>query len=248
MRVALLSDVHGNTHALDAVLADTGALGVDAYWALGDLVAIGPDPVGVLERLAALPGVRFVRGNTERYVMGDTDPSFRSREDPEVAAKMLAVQVGFGWTAGVLHQAGWLDWVASIPVDYRTTLPDGTSVLATHAAPGNDRAWPVPDPSDDEAAALLAGADADIVFAGHSHVALDRMVGEVRYVNLGSVSNPLREDLKASYVVVDANDSKVTVEHRFVDYDHDAFIKAVEASRHPSAEHITALQRGESLR
>ena len=136
--------------------------------------------------------------------------------------------------------------MASIPVDYRTAFPDGTSVLATHAAPGNDRARLVPETSDDEAAALLAGADADIVFAGHTHVALDRTVGDVRYVNLGSVSNPLRADLNASYEVVEAGDSGVTVEHHLVDYDHDAFIEAVEASRHPSAAYITAMQRGAS--
>ena len=57
MRLALLSDLHGNPIALDAVLADIDAMGgVDGYLVLGDLVAIGHDPAGVLERLVRLPG------------------------------------------------------------------------------------------------------------------------------------------------------------------------------------------------
>jgi predicted phosphodiesterase len=55
MRVAVFSDIHGNTIALDAVLADiTARGGADAYWVLGDLVAIGAQPVQTLERLAAV--------------------------------------------------------------------------------------------------------------------------------------------------------------------------------------------------
>ena len=62
MRLALLSDLHGNPIALDAVLADIEANGgVDGHLVLGDLVAIGHDPAGVLERLFKLPGVRFVQ-------------------------------------------------------------------------------------------------------------------------------------------------------------------------------------------
>ena len=78
MKIALMSDIHGNLIALDAVLSDilsTG--GVDEYWIVGDHVAIGPDPNGVLERLKALPCASFTGGNTDRYVVtGDRpDPS-----------------------------------------------------------------------------------------------------------------------------------------------------------------------------
>jgi len=68
MRIALFSDIHGNSIALDAVLQDIQKQGgVDAYWILGDLVAIGPDPVGVLDRLTSLENTRFIRGNGDRY-------------------------------------------------------------------------------------------------------------------------------------------------------------------------------------
>jgi predicted phosphodiesterase len=65
-----MSDVHGNRIALEAVVADGRDQGVEAWWALGDLVAIGPDPVDTLEMLANMVDVVATRGNTERYVPG----------------------------------------------------------------------------------------------------------------------------------------------------------------------------------
>ena len=70
MRLAILSDIHGNIVALDAVLEDIQAQGgVDEYWILGDLVDAGPAPVAVLERLSAVENITFIRGNTDRYVV-----------------------------------------------------------------------------------------------------------------------------------------------------------------------------------
>jgi predicted phosphodiesterase len=70
MRLAILSDIHGNPIALNAVLADIQIQGeIDAYWILGDFSAIGYDPVTPLQQVVKLPNVRFVRGNTDRYVV-----------------------------------------------------------------------------------------------------------------------------------------------------------------------------------
>ena len=70
MRLAILSDIHGNPIALDAVLADIQSQGaVDAYWVLGDFAALGYDPVTPLEKVTALSHASFTRGNTDRYVV-----------------------------------------------------------------------------------------------------------------------------------------------------------------------------------
>lgn len=70
MRIALLSDIHGNPLALDAVLADIAERGgVDAYWVLGDFSSMGYDPVGVLERVTKLPNAFFTRGNHDRQAV-----------------------------------------------------------------------------------------------------------------------------------------------------------------------------------
>lgn len=74
MRLAVLSDIHANTVALEAVVSDALSLDVDRWWVLGDLVAIGPSPVEALEIIANLGVVSVVAGNTERYVLTDDRP------------------------------------------------------------------------------------------------------------------------------------------------------------------------------
>ncbi|MET0901630.1 MAG: metallophosphoesterase family protein [Acidimicrobiales bacterium] len=91
-------------------------------------------------------------------------------------------------------------------------------------------------------------ADADIVFAGHTHQPTDRVVRGVRAVNLGSVSNPITDDLRASYAVLHSDRHGHAIEHRRVAYDRHGFLDAVARSGHPGAEFIASFQRGEQVR
>lgn len=210
MRIALLSDVHGNLIALEAVLADVVRCGgVDAYWVVGDIAALGYEPVGVIERLVALPCACFVRGNSDRYtVTGEWPmraPSLKAvQEDAEELHQMLLITQSFAWTQGAISQAGWFDWLENLPLEQRLTLPDGTRMLAVHASPGCDDGPGIyPELSEAELKALLADCKADLVFVGHTHRSLDCIVGAVRVINLGSVSNPVGEDPRASYAVLE---------------------------------------------
>ena len=74
MTIAVLTDIHGNSVALDAVIADARAVGVTRWWLLGDLVAMGPDPVGTVARLGELGAEVRVTGNTDRYELTDSGP------------------------------------------------------------------------------------------------------------------------------------------------------------------------------
>jgi len=128
------------------------------------------------------------------------------------------------------------------------TLPDGSRLLAVHASPGSDDGEGIhPGRSPSELSQLIAGCEADILCVGHTHEPLLCRVGDVRVVNLGSVSNPTAPDLRASYVMLDALASGTTIEHRRIAYDHAAFIEAVRCSRHPEAEFILNFQRGKKI-
>jgi diadenosine tetraphosphatase ApaH/serine/threonine PP2A family protein phosphatase len=155
------------------------------------------------------------------------------------------VAASFAWTAGVLSRRAELDWLAALPTTHRHIFPDGTRALAVHASPRSDEGPGIePRRSDEELARLLSGCDADIVFAGHTHRPVDRRVGSIRAVNLGSVSNPVAPDLRASYVLVDADPNGHRVEHRRVRYDHDAVVAELERVRHPGRSWLVAHQRG----
>jgi predicted phosphodiesterase len=249
VRLALASDIHGNTVALDAVLAEVERRGgADHYWFLGDLVALGHDPLGVLERISSLPDAAFVRGNTDRYVVTGERPLpwiDDAVANPQLVAQIAEVAGSFAWTEGCLHVGGWTAWLAELPAEVRMTLPDGTRLLGVHASPGIDDGPGINErDSDDELAARLAGCGADVVFAGHTHWPVDRHVNGTRAVNLGSVSNPFQHDLRASFVIVEADPGAHTIEHVRVDYDHEAVIAALEAQLHPARAWIGAKRGG----
>lgn len=243
MRLALLSDIHGNLTALDAVLADIAGMGgVDAYWILGDLVALGPDPVGVLERLAELKPVRIIRGNTDRYVAGGDRPPptlEEVRADPALLPRLIEVAQTFTWTQGALAATGWLDWLKALPLELRDTWAGGATVLGVHASPGRDDGTGLtPDLSTEALAALVGNCPASLIFAGHTHRPCILPAAGKTLVNLGSVSLPVTADKRASYVLAETGPDRLTFRHRQVDYDRAAVVAALEAGDHPGRRFI----------
>src|SRR6266487_790665 len=243
MRLAILSDIHGNPLALDAVLTDIQSQGeVDAYWVLGDFAALGYDPVTPFEKITALPHASFTRGNTDRYVVtGDLPvPPEKALQDPTLLPEVIEAVSSFSWTRGYLSAAGWLDWLTNLPLEVRLTLPDGTRLLGVHASPGRDDGPGLqPKHSDDQLEHRLACCEADLVIVGHTHVPLDR--------HLGSISNPVTPGLQATYVLLDADEQGYRIQLRRVDYDREAVIKAIEHSRHPTPSFLIGFMRGERV-
>lgn len=250
MRIAILSDIHGNSIALDAVLADIEQSGgVDGYWILGDFVALGHDPIGVLERVGQLPGLVCTRGNTDRYVFAEERPFpaiSDAQSDPSLVARIVEMNASFAWTQGAVTAAGWLNWLASRPLEFATTLPDGTRFLGVHAAPGTDDGEGLHAALPEAAiAAALDGVPADLICVGHTHEVMDVVVNGRHLINLGSVSNPKAPDLRASYVLLTADQQRHDIQHHYVEYDRQAVIAALNEVRHPGRAFISQFMRGE---
>lgn len=246
MRIAIFSDVHGNTLALDAVLADIASVGgVDAHWFVGDAAMIGFDPVGAVERLQSLPNLVTVRGNGDRRLA--TDPNtvrevtnrILATAEPAEASIWRSVLADSEWTRDLLKAAGRYEWVAALPLEQRLQLPDGTRVLLVHAAPGTDEGSGIQDRhSDDDLRGILAGAEADLVFVGHTHRPLDRTVDGTRVVNLGSLSNPPDANKRAKWSLLVADAQGYTLERREVDYDIAAVCQRLLQDQVPAWEYI----------
>jgi len=249
-RIAVLSDIHGNTIALDAVLEDIERHGgADAFWILGDLAAIGYDPAGAIERLSRLPGATIVRGNTDRYVVTGERPGPTPQQcqaNPDLWPAGVLVAGSLSWTQGAVWATGWAGWLAGLPLEFRTALPDGTRVLCVHAAPGSDDARGLHPATDgDTLRSMAAQAEADLLLVGHTHWAMFAEAAGVRLVNAGSVSNPFPPDLRASYLLLEADASGTRLEPRRVEYDHQAVIDALDRVAHPAAWYIAGHMTGE---
>ncbi len=248
MRIALLSDIHGNSIALDAVLADIEALGgVNAHWFVGDLAGLGPDPVGVIERIAAIENAVVVRGNTDHYIVEEERPDPHAADvEGDISLLHLygIVAKQLGWTAGAVAATGWLEWIDALPVEARLTLPDGTRLLGVHASPGKYGGTGIhPNLTDAELHYLLADCNADLVCVGHTHWPMNIRVNvgqgrDIHVVNLGCVSNPIPPDLRASYVILEADKSGYQIEHRQIGYDRETVIEQIRNVRYPNGEYL----------
>jgi predicted phosphodiesterase len=250
-RLAIFSDIHGNSIALDAVcndIKDRG--GVDGYLVLGDMIAIGFDPIGVLERLLSLPDTLFIRGNTERYVSTGELPSPSVddvMQDLSKAGILQDVSSCFAWTQGAVEATGWRSFVTQLPVEQRLTLPDGTRLLGVHATLKNDEQVISPIMSDTEIALSLAGCEADLVILGHVHWPMERMIDSMHVVCVGCVGNPLAPDLRASYVLLEADKKGYELEFHRVAYDIEAVIDAINKSSYPPKKFIIDHYKGSIL-
>lgn len=242
MRVAILSDVHGDGRALATVLADIERCAVEEHWLLGDLVAHGPSPDLAIKLLRGLPGLRAVRGNTDRYVLtGDLSPFI----PVDAHGTRVEASRALGWTYGVVSASDGVEWLAGLPVELRLTLPGGERVLLVHAAPGTDDGPGLyNEMTDDEMqAAGVAGAQAELVLVGHTHVPMDRTVGGVHVVNPGSVGNPVTAPRRSTWALLTADDQGYTIEPRSCPFDMDGLVTDLDRSRFPAADWLKSRLR-----
>jgi predicted phosphodiesterase len=249
MKLALIADIHGNTIALDAVLADAATQQPDGYCFIGDLVD-GHDPSGVLERIAPLTPAYFTYGNTEAYILtGQGHPGLTVagiRQNLDRLPVFQQATASWAWSRGWLTATGWLTWVSDLPLEVRLPLPNGQALLCVHASPGYaDGPGIGPHTSDEELTTMVTDCGAEVVCVGHTHVQFVRQAGSVTVINPGSVSNPLLPDLRAAYAILEADQHGFNVDLRRVAYDHQAVIAAVQQAQHPAAPFIIDHQLGQ---
>ena len=200
-RFALLSDVHGNLTALEAVLADIDAAGVGERYCLGDLVGYGPEPAAVIARIRSL-GIVTVRGNYDEGIgnrRGECGCYFATDQARSDGA------LSYAFTDGALSDTD-AAWLADLPDEVRFKA-EGVRVLLTHGSPRRINEYLLPDRTDEQLAQLAVAASADLVCVGHVHIPYHRamLVGDgrrVHYVSSGSVGKPKDGDPRAAWVEV----------------------------------------------
>ena len=198
MTVALLSDVHANLVALEAVLGDLPV--VDAIWVMGDTVGYGPDPADVLALLRER-GATLVAGNHDRAVAtGEGLQLFN-------AAARTAAERHRSWLSGADRDA-----LAALPI----TLEPAEGYSICHGSP-RDPLWEYVFDAR-TAAFAMAGLRVARCCVGHTHVPATFRTGDGKLmVNPGSVGQPRDGDPRAAYALLDV--ASATVEFRRVEYD-----------------------------
>ena len=181
----MITDIHGNLPALDAVLEEIKSAGVERIIVGGDVLP-GPMPHETIARLLALDvPVQFIHGNGDRVVraqMNGQEPT----EVPEPFRDIIR------WTAAQLSREDE-QLLASWPLTLRVQVQGLGDVFVCHATPRNDLEIFTRLTPEERLLPVFAGVDAPLVVCGHTHMQFDRKVGATRVVNAGSVGMPFQD-------------------------------------------------------
>ncbi len=241
MRIAVISDMHGNCVALDAVLADLQQQPADRVVCLGDAIQGGPQPAQVVARLRDL-GCPVVMGNADEWLLNGDQPG----SEP-VTAEQEAVRA---WSLAQLSEADRAFIRAFQPT---VTLPlvAGRNLLCFHGSPHSFNDFIFPETLHEDVARMLDPFAPAVLTGGHTHLQQIRRLGDSFFFNPGSVGvvydrnlpeESFRLDPWAEYALLTAEeDGRLRLEFRRVPFDVDRLLATLLASGRPHAATTLAL-------
>ncbi len=232
MRLALISDLHGNELALEAVLGEIERAGADQVACLGDVATLGPHPRAVLDRVRKLGGP-CILGNHDEFLL-EPEALHVYTEAPEVVEAV-------DWCHGQLAVED-LDFLRSFRRILEIEVDAKRSILLYHGTPRSHSEDLLATTESDEVDRMLDGRRATVLAGGHTHIQMLRQHHGMLIVNPGSVGLPFREYVggarptllpRAEYAIVDVHEGGVEVSLRRVDLDREALREAAAASDEP---------------
>jgi predicted phosphodiesterase len=230
MKVAIVSDIHGNRRAFQAVLADLRQVAPDLVLHGGDLASGGAHPADIIDQVRSL-GWPGVRGNTDEMLWAPERLAEFAAAQPKVAALLARVQETIPPTLASIGEER-LRWLEGLP-----SLCSEPGFSLVHASPDDLWRAPMPDASDEELRSTYASLHAPIVVYGHIHRPYLRRLQGMTVANTGSVSQSYDGDTRASYLVIDGE--SITI--RRVEYDVESEAKELLRSGLPHADWLARI-------
>jgi len=249
MRIALISDIHANLPALDAVLADIDRRGdIGAVYHAGDLVGYSSSPNEVVAALRER-GIAGIAGNYDSTVATDYDHCGCRSEGPR--QEELA-HLSYEYTRRTVT-AATKRYLAALPfsLDVRPLggHASGPRLVIVHGTPTLNTVYWTEDRSDDfcrKMAALVALKPGDVIAFGHTHKPWHRAVDGIHFVNTGSVGRPKDGDPRASWAIASWDGDRIDVQHIRTEYDVERAVAGILASDLPH-EFAEDLRRGGTM-
>jgi putative phosphoesterase len=197
VRLAVVSDIHGNLRALESVARDLKRQSPDAIVHGGDLAVIGPRPREVLDFVRAA-GWQGVLGNTDQMLFDASGRAELEARSPGIHKWLQTLFDDLAPWAGDQLSPDQVGWLKHLPTEWRSN-----GVVLVHAAPNDLWRAPLPDAPDQELLRVYGGLDAGLAVYGHIHRPYVRRVGALVVANAGSVGLPYDGDPRASYLLID---------------------------------------------
>jgi predicted phosphodiesterase len=192
-RLAILSDIHGNLPALEAIIEDMAQFQPDHIISAGDQINAGPFSAQVMACLHEI-GATMIRGNHEYYLL-----EYNTRREPESRRGWVTLPYLAEQLAG-----RWYNTIAAMPDELTLYYPDGPSIRVIHGLPGD--VWNSLHrlSSDEDVRVKLAGVAEPTVIAGHYHLPFEKRVAGWQVLNPGSAGLPMDGLSDASYLILES--------------------------------------------
>ncbi|OPH57184.1 YfcE family phosphodiesterase [Paenibacillus ferrarius] len=235
MRIAFISDIHGNSLALEAVLADITQKQIDQIYVLGDLCYRGPNPKRSLALIRSLQ-TQVIKGNADEWVIRGVNQG----EVPEQAIAMMRQERE--WTAAQLDSAD-IAYLEDLPTELKLEI-EGFNIHAFHATPDSLFEIVLPGAGDEVLKTkLMSGSEADVYIYAHIHRPYIRYLDGKTLINVGSVGLPFDGLPKAAYVIIDIQRGNLSTSIERISYPVEEVVKQYEEANYPNAEMMISIIR-----
>lgn len=243
MRIAVISDMHGNDLAFEAVESDIKNQNVDQIVCLGDAIQGGPQPSQVVQRLRRL-SCPVVMGNADAWLVSGEETG-NEEISPERLQRMGEVR---HWSLSHLSEDD-IDLITGFQPTIELKLDNHLSLLCFHGSPMSFDDILLPATPDEEFQRLLGTYGNRVLTGGHTHVQQIRRIGDLFFFNPGSVGfayshnqpiDKFRADPWAEYAILTAEDGRVGVEFRRIPFDAKELVRIYQESGRPYAEDAIA--------
>ena len=217
MKIAVISDIHGNMEAVNAVLNDIEKKGCEKVFVLGDYAMAGPEPAattGFFWTKRFDPNYVLIQGNTDLMIANYSNNLYEElKEKAPVMAEALKND------AAVLNDDE-KNFLKNLPIQLEKEF-EGVKFLLVHGSPRKNNEDILPDTPLSEVEDMLKYVSSDVVLCGHTHIPCGFQTSKkITVVNAGSIGRPFTKNPQACYLIIDVKDGKCIFEHQFVDYDN----------------------------
>lgn len=218
MKIAVISDIHGNLDALEEVLKDIKQEGCDKILALGDYAMAGPEPSNTLDWFINNKenlNIEMIQGNTDYMIANYSEGLYR-----ELTEKAPVMSEALKDDFKSLNQTQ-KDFLKNLPVQKSIEI-DGVKILMVHGSPRRNNEDILPDTPMKDVEMMIKDVREDVILCGHTHIPCGFQTPQKKtVVNVGSVGRPFTEEAKSCYLKITITNGKCVFEHRFVDYNKD---------------------------